>query len=263
MVLGLAAFAVFFYLPQWVQESQSGRQIELPHQTGMASASSEKVPVARVEELREQAYLKDRAEQVRDRVLSQRGALDEKQASLWGGEDYRGALASLDDGDEQLRGKDFAAAAESYERASNQLESVSARAGGVLREALADGERALSSGDASAAASAFRLAAAIDPGNRAAATGLKRSEVLDEVLTLLASGAEQERRGELQRAAQLYGQAASLDPLSQSAKEALARVDARFIDEAFTLDARFYFTTLQNRNKSKRSFWINSKPWRC
>jgi hypothetical protein len=35
------------------------------------------------------------------------------------------------------------------------------------------------------------------------------------------------------------------------------------IDAAFTLDAPFYFTTLQNRNESKRSFWINSGPWRC
>jgi tetratricopeptide (TPR) repeat protein len=57
---------------------------------------------------------------------------------------------------------------------------------------------------------------------------------LNDVLSILAVGAEQERNGNLEAAAQSYRKAVRLDPLSEPAQKALRRVDARSVDNAFT-----------------------------
>ncbi|MCP4203252.1 MAG: hypothetical protein GY769_15115, partial [bacterium] len=98
---------------------------------------------------------------------------------------------------------------------------------------MEDGRQALAAGDAAAAFQAFRLAASIDPENPEAATGLRRAGVLDEMLALLASGGRLETNGDLQGAVRDYRKAVSLDPLSRTAQQALARVDSRFAENAF------------------------------
>ena len=84
-----------------------------------------------------------------------------------------------------------------------------------------------------AAGAAFSLALRIAPDHRAAATGLHRAEVLDQVMDLLDQGRRRERAGELEQAAEAYRRATALDPFSPPAQEALARVQARFGDNAF------------------------------
>ena len=103
----------------------------------------------------------------------------------------------------------------------------------VLREALADGDRALEAGDSPAAIAAFELAASIEPGNGVTATGLSRARVLNELVRLLAEGAEHERRGDLAQASESYRGAVSLDGRSQKARLALARAEGNITEVAF------------------------------
>jgi tetratricopeptide (TPR) repeat protein len=227
------AFGVFFYLPHWVETRGPVPVRETPVEAAPEPEVAQVAPSAPLDTLREQAVLKQQADEARERAARQREALEAKNVSMWGGEAYQTAAASIAEGDSYGDDKDFAAATSAYERASEQLESLRSRANSVKRDALARGQKALSAGDAAAATRAFRLAQTIEPGNPQAAAGLKRASVLNEVLRLLASGEELERRGDLERAAESYRQAVSLDPLSRDAQQALTRLDSRFTEEAF------------------------------
>ena len=120
-----------------------------------------------------------------------------------------------------------------YEQAGQYMAAVRSSAKSILRDALERGGRALTSGDAEAAGEAFRLAATIEPEHAAAATGLGRARVLNEVLMLVAEGEEYERRGDLRRATDSYKKAAQLDSLSRPVQLALARVDKSATEQAF------------------------------
>lgn len=228
LVLLTAAFGVFFYLPRWVPHRQRTAGDGRPGEAAPASSQS-----LQVEDLKEQAYLKGRAEQVYERVLRLKKALEGMNVSNWGGEPFRAALASVVTGERQFGAKDFAGATETYQKAEKQLEAVHQQAGPILRQAVEDGRKALAAGKAAAAFQAFRLVVSIDPKNSDAATGLERAEVLDEVLALLGSGEDLETKGDLKGAARQYRKAASLDPRSRAAQRALARVDSRFAENAF------------------------------
>jgi tetratricopeptide (TPR) repeat protein len=233
VLLGVA-FGVFFYLPHWVETR--GTAVPAGDQPVEPPPPQEVTPVAPsapLETLREQAVLKQRADESREHAARQLKALEAKGVSTWGGEAYRTATAFIAEGDGYRSDRDFASATSAYQESSQQLESLRRLAKQVMNDALAQGKKALSAGDAAAATRAFRLAQAIEPDNSSVSTGLKRAGVLNEVLRLLASGAELERRGDLERAAKTYRQAASLDPLSREAQQALARLDTRFTDEAF------------------------------
>jgi serine/threonine protein kinase len=234
-VLLLAAFVVFFFLPRWVQDRRSSADSVAPPHTAEEVESPTERPSAPPDDLRQQAELKQRAEELRDIAIRWHDDLEAKSVSLWDGDEYRAASASLDVGDQQLDAKDYRRATEAYQQAIGQFEAINARATEVVREALTEGRRALESGDASSATAAFELVASIEPGNRAATTGLERARVLNDVLSLLAEGEERERKGDVTRAVQSYQKAISLDPLSQTARQALARANARLTEDAFTM----------------------------
>jgi len=229
-ILILATMAVFIFLPRWAQD---------PTHTERAAASaspaerSRNIQPAAVSDLRQEAELKTLAEQGREAAVRWRDELQAKGVSLWGGEEYPAAMAALDAGDDQLRAREYARAAEAYEEAVAGFRSLSSRAVEVLRQALADGQRALDRGDSGTAKAAFELAARVTPNNRTALAGLKRAGVSNDVVSLLAQGAEHERNGDLDQAADSYKKALSLDSASQAARNALARVERTMTDRAF------------------------------
>lgn len=227
-LLLLVVFGVFFYLPRWVEQSESRVPNQLPAETESVSSES-----MQVENLQQLAHLKGKAEKAYERVTGLMETLEAMNVSLWGGETYRAAFSAVTSGEAQFVAKDFAGAAEAYRRAEEQLEAVRREARGILRQALENGRRALEAGDAASASGAFRLAAAIAPGRSEAASGLERAGVLNELLALLVSGGELERNGDLQGAVREYRKAVSLDPLSRAAQQALARIDSRFAESAF------------------------------
>ncbi|HEY7699378.1 MAG TPA: protein kinase, partial [Vicinamibacteria bacterium] len=219
-----AAAAVFVLLPRWAPDpaavSAPAAEEPLPQSSSTLS-------------LQEQAELKTLAEDRRKEALALGSTLEAKQASQWGGAPYRSGSAGIETADRELQERNYEAAAETYETAVADFREVEAQGDVVLRGALADGARALESGDSPAAIAAFELAATIDPGNAAAATGLSRARVLNELVRLLAEGAEHERRGDLDRAREVYRKAVSLDGYSQKARLALARAEGNLTEVAF------------------------------
>jgi hypothetical protein len=219
-----AAAAVFVLLPRWAPDpaavSAPAAEEPLPQSSSTLS-------------LQEQAELKTLAEDRRKEALALGSTLEAKQASQWGGAPYRSGSAGIETADRELQERNYEAAAETYETALADFREVEAQGDVVLRGALADGARALESGDSPAAIAAFELAATIDPGNAAAATGLSRARVLNELVRLLAEGAEHERRGDLDRAREVYRRAVSLDGYSQKARLALARAEGNLTEVAF------------------------------
>ncbi len=237
-LLLVAAF-VFFFLPQWVSERKVPTQSETPaRDSETVTGSDPSEPRAEfspspIEDLQERAVLESQAEQILERVLRQKEILESSGASSWGGEDFRLALKSISDGDARFRSQDYSGAMAAYEQAGQYMAAVRSSAKSILRDALERGGRALTSGDAEAAGEAFRLAATIEPEHAAAATGLGRARVLNEVLMLVAEGEEYERRGDLRRATDSYKKAAQLDSLSRPVQLALARVDKSATEQAF------------------------------
>jgi Tfp pilus assembly protein PilF len=185
------------------------------------------------EELRERAYLESRAEEAAARAADLRGRLEEKGVELWGDEDFPRVVEDLRRAGEELNNGDPRAAERLYGEALAVLEQVDSRSPAVLQVTLAAGRTALDDGDRVAAGAAFSLALRIAPDHQAAATGLRRAEVLEPVLELLDQGRRSERAGHLEQAADTYRQAVALDPFSPPAQEALARVQARLGNNAF------------------------------
>ena len=228
-VLLLATIAVFVFLPRWVPDRSPPSQTK----QGETSAERQEARPPVVSDLRQEAELKTLAEQARETAVRWRDELQFKSVSIWGGDEYPTAMAALETGDEQLRARKYERALEGYQEAAAGFQSLSSRAVEVLSEALAQGQRALDRGDAGAARVAFELAAKVEPNNRAALDGLRRAGVSNEVVSLLAQGAEHERNGDLARAADTYKRALSLDSRSETARDALGRVERAMVESAF------------------------------
>ena len=238
-VLILAAIAVFVFLPRWApggsrpRPSTKGDPSAEPASSLPPAERIQNVQPSVVSDLRQEAELKTLAEQAREAAVRWRDELQAKSVSIWGGEEYPAAMAALDRGDDQLRGREYARALEAYEEAVAGFQTLSSRAVEVLRQALADGQTALATGDSGAARVAFELAVQVDPNNRTALAGLRRAGVSNEVVSLLAQGAEHERNGDLDQAADSYKKGLSLDSASRSARDALGRVERGMTDRAF------------------------------
>jgi len=250
----VAAVMVFFFLPGWVPKP--AREQSLTIEAMDSPGSSTPAPPV---DLRQQAELKTRVEELRQRALDHRNDLEDKRVAEWGGATYHAALQSLGTGDEALRARDYPEAAEAYQKALTDLEALSHQALAILREALAEGNDALEAGHSPRAIAAFQIAAAIEPGNRAAGTGLARASVLNEVLRLLAEGAEQERSGDMSRARETYRRAVSLDGESQTARRALARAEGRLTEDAFRAAMSEGLAALTRRDYSAaREFFMKA-----
>jgi len=233
LVLVVLAIGVFLLLPRWAAPRSAG-PVSVPTETlSGRSASVAPLETATTEELRERAYLQLRVEETAARAAGLRQDLEERAVPLWGDENYPAALEHLQLAAESSSKGDASAAQQLYGEALALLESVDRRSLEVLQGSLDAGRRALQEGDGIAAGASFSLALRIAPDHKAAATGLRRAEVLDQVLAVLADGLRDERAGRLQEALEIYSRATTLDPLSPTAQAALARVQGRLGDNRF------------------------------
>jgi len=244
---GVVAIAVVLSLPKWspwpsdVERRQTAEEEPPLDDSSGSGAQGDAAGSSPVPETKPStAAVEDRApasrgaESVLERLLPMLESLEKKEVAEWGGDDYATARARADTGDSHLSAGEYVEAEKEYAEAVRLLESLDIRSIDVMQEALAAGHQALAAGDASAATAAFGLAAAIAPGNVTASTGLRRAEVLDEVLGLIDSGARSERAEELAEAERIFERAVALDPLSQVAQESLARVQSGISDAVFS-----------------------------
>jgi serine/threonine protein kinase len=179
------------------------------------------------------ARFRRQAEDSLGHVVELLDLLDGKAVRLWADTEYRAVESVVAQGDGLLTAGNYLEARDTYSDALRRLEGLEHRAGEVLQQALVRGAQALDQEDSAAAQAAFELALGIAPGNSTASAGVKRAAVLDEVVALLRSGARDERSGRMEAAARAYNEALRLDPLSTSARDALALVRGRLEQDAF------------------------------
>ena len=175
----------------------------------------------------------DRAEQARDAFRATYESLDIRAAAQWAAREFTAAKASGDAADNKFVAREYAAARVDYRTALDGLQRVADQAAAALSDQLRKGNAALTAGQSLGAREAFELALRIDPKNAVAARGLKRAQVLDQVIALLAAATNDERAGQLASAAQQYGQALELDPETEAARNGLTRVRGRVASDEF------------------------------
>jgi len=181
-------------------------------------------------------------------VLRKQTELEAEGVAIWGGQDYDAALDTLAAGDAQLQAERYAQAAAEYEKVGARLDALRASKPHRLAAALEGGEAALQASDGPAARQSFNVALAIDPSDERGQQGMLRARVLEEVLALIAAGAEHEFRDELDAALIKYASAVSLDARSPEARAAHEAVTARIREREFHAAMSVALTALETHD---------------
>lgn len=231
VVLGGALLAVFTLLPGWVD---SRRNRDAGAHTPALSVSEDAVLHQDTTTIPPEtgAFRLD-AENVRDAVAGLRSSLQAHGVSDWAPLESASADRSIAAGDEYFKAGEYKAASAAYDQALQQFQKLQKRSDEVARQTREDGDRALAAGDSERAAAAFRLALQLEPDSRAAESGLRRAQVLDELMDLLGQARDAEQRGDLAPAADLYKRAAILDPQSNEARSGMDRVSHEIARDEF------------------------------
>jgi tetratricopeptide (TPR) repeat protein len=172
----------------------------------------------------EPATLQSDAEDTRGAATDLQSSLESRGASNWAPAEFASAVHGIATGDRHFRSGDYAAALAAYDEARRQLAELESSSSQVARRALDDGARALAAGDSRSATAAFQQALQLESDSRTAAVGLRRAQVLDEVMDLLAQARAAEQRRDFGPAADFYRRATTLDPHSEAARSGLDRV---------------------------------------
>ena len=133
------------------------------------------------------------------------------------------AYAAAGEGRKLVEDGNFTGAMRIFDRGFTELKKAEQVLAEHVRTNLVSGEKALAQGQKDEAKRAFTAALEKSPGNEAALRGLKRAENIDRVHALLIQGDRQEKEKQFAAAADSYGKAFSLDPLSAEAQQGQAR----------------------------------------
>ena len=158
-----------------------------------------------------------------DSILETQFTLQELGVADWAGDQFDSALSLAREGDQAYRSQEFIGAEAAYLRSGEILNNLLASAASVYERELTRGSEALAAGDAKQATDAYSLALRIRPEDEAAALGLERAAVLDQVLADTSAGEQALRSQNLDEALALFEHALSLDPDHQAAREGVQR----------------------------------------
>jgi tetratricopeptide (TPR) repeat protein len=245
VLLVLTVLIVFFALPRWVAESASERAALVTDPEPV-----EPEPVQPQLSEQELAALAAEAEKLLAQLLSQQGRLETQGAQGWGGDDWVRYSELARTGDDAYLAKAFQDAATAYEQALAAGDALFERSVQSVARALDAARQAFAAGNAELAIAQFDLALGIEPGNEAAKLGRAQAERLPEVLALVQQGDELRGAGNLDDAAEAYGQALSIDATWEPARSALAGVASRLESDRFEALMSTGFTALAEGNFS-------------
>ena len=243
VVLAGCAGVVFLVLPEYVSETrQPDRTDSSPVRSPVLSRETVPPPTARPEPVipdsparsgPTQQALQHQAETLLLDIIEKQTWLQQRRVRLWAAGEYDLAVSIGQSGDEAFRTRAFSQAILHYGHALRELHVLERRAGQVLDEQRALGEKALERNQGETAMRHFELAQAIDPQDLRTTNGLKRASTIRELFSLLEKGGNLEAAGRIQEAEQAYRQAVELDPLSPDARTALQRMTAQLNEVRF------------------------------
>jgi hypothetical protein len=176
---------------------------------------------------------KETADKQLAKLLKLKKEIEEKNGSVWGGEEYEAMIALSQEGDRLLMDRSFALAAEKYAQAANKATELINNTGTVFQKLTEDGQKALENGDSVIAQQKFSLALRIQPSDESARRNLERAEKLDEVNRLITSGKNHEENDRFAFAHADFQMALQLDPESKQAQNGLIRMKEKIVNEQF------------------------------
>jgi hypothetical protein len=191
---------------------------------------------------------KHSAEQKLAEFLETKNELDDKGAAEWGEDPYTAMIEIGRQADELLIKKAYPAASVEYARATIIGRQLRDRTNEALQRMLDEGWIALNKGDGAVAQSKFSVALMIDPSNKSAQKGLKRSQTIETVLQLIEAGKQHEKNGSLSLARTEYQKAHQLDPEADDARRALNRVNDLIREQQFSQLLSAGLTALHNND---------------
>ncbi len=159
--------------------------------------------------------------------------IEEKEGSVWGGEEYKAMIVLSQKGDRLLMDQSFAAAAINYAQAANKAAELLDTTGYVFQKLMEDGQKALQNGDSVIAQQKFSTALRIQPFDESAGRNLERAKKLDELNRLIASGKTHEEHHRFGFAHTDFQKALELDPESGEAQNGLNRMKEKIVGEQF------------------------------
>jgi tetratricopeptide (TPR) repeat protein len=148
------------------------------------------------------------------------------QVGAWGQAQLDEAKSLATQGDEQFLDERYPEALQAYDAAAVELAALIDTGAGLLADSLANGQTALDQADQQLAEEQFNLALTIDPENAPALAGLKRAQLLPEVVILMRQAKNHELAGAWQPAVDVYLQVEALDPATQGLQPALSAARA-------------------------------------
>lgn len=233
-VLSIAAVMfVFFVLPGLMQAPVAKAPTAASTPATEPPAKSRPALPNDAVDLERLAGQKRQAEELRGRLDSRLAALEKKDVASWGAATLGEARAALAAAEGAVGRRDYAPALASLQQAEQHVATLEKQAPVVLRQLVADGQAALDSGRSADATQKFAAALRVDAANAAAAAGMKRARVLDDVLKEVAAGARAEQAGDATGAKAAYQRALTLDPATRAAREGIARLQAKASGDAF------------------------------
>ena len=257
-VLLLLVIAVIFLLPKAVDKNTAGRPLSQPGSDTVTPENRPAAPAPAVIQHAQQAapsradpspapyQARSEAEALLAELIALETTLQDHAVQKWAAEEYAQALEQGRLGDEYFRQRQYAQAIAPFKTAMVMLQTLQQRIQPTLTRALTRAEQALMQADEAAARQQFELARAIDSNNPRAINGLKRVPVIRQLFAVLQRAGSLESHGRLQQAKSAYQQALALDPQSQQAKSALARVENKLREQAFERMIAAGYQALQN-----------------
>ncbi len=226
--LALLVVGVFFVLPRWVEKQEPLQPLveivvpEFPDQSEEPSFTSEELEALRQE-----------AEALLTKLLTQQGQLDGQSVVEWGGENFEQYEMLAREGDDSYLRNAFYDAIPAYSKTLEIGDILLRRSIDLIAAALSAGAEALDAGNATVAIEQFELVLGIEGENLMAQTSLIRAQQLPEVLSLMQAGEELRRAADYEAAAKKYREALALDGFWQPARTALEAVNAIISDRRF------------------------------
>ena len=229
VALVVVALGVFLWLPDYVE-----RRRDATGDDAVAAALADAERLKSEEQDRvASAQARAAAEQARQGFEQTLATVEARRAATWATAELATARGR---GAEASRSFDlgrYAEAAAAWEDATQAVDAIDGRRPEALAAAIEAGRQALARGQSAAAAEAFGLALAIEPGDAAAEAGLRRTQTLDEVLAAVDEGGREERAGRYAEALAAYRRALTVDAEAPGAREGIDRVTRRQSDDAF------------------------------
>ncbi len=269
-VLVLLAVSVIFLLPKAVNKditSHVSSQQNLPPPEGIQQNESDSTPIVIEQSAQqqldtihqtEQDQAKSEVEALLSKLINLETKLQSHAVNKWAAEEFAQAAEQGRIGDEHFRRKQYLQAAIPFNNAIARLEELEQAIQPTLEQALTRGEKALTQGDQITATQQFELAKAIEVNNVRANNGLQRASTIKELFVILQRASSFESHGQLQQAKSTYQKAIALDPLSQQAKSAFARVENKLNDQAYEQIIETGYRALQNGQYSDARAAFNS-----